>query len=144
VTVTLPTRLHGWTKMEGKQYTREFQNTVALLPPEVHARGAVYGRAGVPQATVIVAAFGLAPGDKRLFLKGFAEAEKEQFKVTMHPVAAGPLGGELRCGTSAGHFHTDCYFVDDGAFGVIDLAGHPKDYHAIVLAIRAAVEHKVG
>lgn len=143
VWVTLPTHLHGWTKMEGKQSTQVIAKALATGPANVHARGAVYGRAGVITAIVVVAPYRFGPAGQRDFLAEAARALKP-YRVTVRPVSAGPLGGQMRCGKSTDGQGIACHFVDDEAYGFIDLAGQPKDYLATVLAVRAAVEHKLG
>ena len=143
VEVTLPTHLHGWTKMEGKAETQMMTKALASLPAPAHPRGAVYGRAGVYQAIIIVETGRLSLFQQKAALQKDAR-ELKPLKVTMRAVPAGPLGGQMQCGRSADGAQTICSFADDGMYGYVSLIGQPKDYLATVHAVRAAIEHRLG
>lgn len=143
VEVTLPTHLHGWTKMEGKAEIQMMKKAVDSLPAEIHPRGAVYGRAGVYQAVIIVETGKLSLFQQKAALQKDAR-ELKAVKVTMRAAPAGPLGGLMQCGRSADGAQTICSFADDGMYGYVSLMGQPKDYLATVHAVRAAIEHRLG
>jgi hypothetical protein len=143
VTVTLPTHLHGWTKMEGKAETQMMKKAIDSLPDQIHARGAVYGRAGVYQAIVIVETGRLSLFQQKAALQQDARVAKG-YKITMRAVPPGPLGGLMQCGRSTDGNQTMCDFADDGMYAYVDLVGQPKDYLATVHAVRAAIEHRLG
>ncbi|MDP9221559.1 MAG: hypothetical protein M3P23_13625 [Actinomycetota bacterium] len=143
VTVTLPTHLHGWTKMDGRAETQMMKKSIDTLPDQVHARGAVYGRAGVYQAIVIVETGRLSLFQQKAALQSDARFAKG-YKVTMRAVPPGPLGGLMQCGRSTNGAQTICDFADDGLYAYVALMGQPKDYLATVHAVRAAIEHRLG
>ena len=143
VQVTLPTHLHGWTKMEGKAETQVIKRAIATVPDRYQPRGAVYGRAGEYAAVVIVEPRPLSLFEQKALLQQDAHAAKS-LKITMRAVPAGPLGGLMQCGRSGDGGQTICSFADDGLYSTVVLFGQPKDYLATVHAVRAAIEHRLG
>lgn len=143
IEVTLPTHLNGWTKMQGAAEAQLIKQVTATVPDKIETRGAVYGRAGVYQAVIIVEPRKLSLFEQKMVLQQDARGAKRA-GVTLRSVPPGPLGGLMQCGRTRDGAQTVCSFADDGLYAYVSLLAQPKNYLATMYAVRAAMEHRLG
>lgn len=111
----------------------------ALPGPGDHVAGA-YGAAGT-RVIVGVARYHLSQRDQADYIRD-AEKEATGQAVQLHAVAAGRLGGSMRCGASTVAAMTICVFADGGSYGVVVVTGPGSDPSGTARAAREAFVHR--
>lgn len=111
----------------------------ALPGPGDHVAGA-YGT-GTTRVLVGVARYHMGPEAQAAYLRD-AEKEATSQAVQLHGVAAGRLGGSMRCGASTVAPLTLCVFVDGGSYGVVVVTGAGTDPTGTARAAREAFVHR--
>jgi hypothetical protein len=139
--VSLPDTVGGDAKLP-ESAQAGVRSLAAQIPAEGHAQAAVYGRGTTATVVVIVGSHALSSKDQSDYLSAVSASEAKSSGVVQAKVSAGPLGGTVQCGSSPDGRHTDCAFVDAGAFGVIDVLGTGPGAQQHALSIRSEVEHR--
>ncbi len=149
-TIQLPDQIAGLQKITGP---RADQLAQAASNPDLdiaeHLVGGYSLADGRPRMVVVVGKIGLTSTNLGNGMtaaeRGFHDAQASQggTLTTFHKVAAGPLGGEMECGTAVFDTvpGTACLFVDRAAAGMVgmyDIDG--TDDQALVLQARSAIE----
>jgi hypothetical protein len=146
VTLQTPATAAGLTRVSGAAATAlkatADSTTLAGFTAPVSA---VYGTAGKPVATVIAWTATTPPGPTAVST-AFAGVEAATGVTVsgVRPVAAGSLGGQMRCGTStvSGGPAAVCFWADDVSFGAVTVL-RPASAEAgarTATAVRQAVE----
>lgn len=149
-TIQLPDQIDGLQKITGP-LADQLANAASNPDLDIaeHLVGGYSLADGRPRMVVIVGKIGLTSTNIGKGMtaaeRGFHSAQASQggTLTTFHKVAAGPLGGEMECGTAvfASVPGTACLFVDRavaGMVGMYDIDG--TDDQALALQARSAIE----
>jgi hypothetical protein len=146
VTLQTPATAAGLTRVSGAAATAlKATADATTLAGFTAPVSAVYGTAGKPVATVIAWTATTPPGPTAVST-AFAgvEAATGVTVSAVRPVAAGSLGGQMRCGAStvSGGPAAVCFWADDVSFGAVTVL-RPASAEAgarTATAVRQAVE----
>lgn len=142
--VVFPRRIGALTRMDhGFDAQRRAMN--ASMPSGLQARVAAYSKSGGMAAVVAAGSIRMSSVGEKAFLEGLVISTKKA-GGQMAAVDPGPMGGLMSCGTVPVYSETwsTCAYVDHGAFGLVFLSDRGSTARKEVLAIRAAVEHRLS
>jgi hypothetical protein len=142
-TVVFPPHVAGMTRLAYRPDVH-LPDLADGAPGGAEWRVATYGRAGALSAYIGAAAVPLTQRDQdqmvALMTKDLTKQGGKTFIAN-----PGPLGGRMICAT--GNFgnvpYTACAYVDPGAFGQIYVYDQGRSVQSTMLALRAAVEHRL-
>lgn len=153
-TIQLPERAAGLQKITGSlaSQLQSLDASEADLAFVTHLTGGYQLPNGKPRAIVVV---GKLAVESREFSRGLTSAETGAHRAetnmgipltTFSKVDAGPLGGDMVCGTIQypSVSGTECIFVDRATIGsvtMLDTDG--SDDHSLALLLRSAVETRI-
>ena len=138
--IELPTTIVGMTKRGGALQTQVDRLTRQISTP-TPAQTAAYVATKSRTALVLAGTFAMSDKDQQDYLTAVAESVRSQ-GVTLKPVDAGPLGGQMSCGSPAQGAQTVCAFTDVAAYGVLVVPGRGADGRTTAGAFRSAVERR--
>jgi hypothetical protein len=142
--------MHRRTDAATADVRAAWRETVGTLPLLRNADGALYSSGEGDVQMVVLTAHSrraLSPSERTRVLDGAAtELSKQTDGARLDQVAAGRLGGEMRCGpTQVDSVRTEiCAAVDAGAVFSVAVAGEMPEDQAVTLMrhAREAVEHR--
>jgi hypothetical protein len=138
-TVSVPDQVAGLPRATDAVGLAAEARMQALPGPGDHVAGA-YGT-GSSRVILGVAKYHLSAGEQAAYLRDAAK-ESTNEALHLHVVAAGRLGGGMRCGSSAFAPLTLCVFADGGSYGVVVVTGPATDAVGTARAAREAFVHR--
>jgi hypothetical protein len=138
--VVLPDSIVGMSKKGGALQV-QVDRLVHQINTPTPAQGAAYAATKSRTALVLAGTYAMSDKDQQDYLAGVAESVRVM-GITLSPVDAGHLGGQMTCGSAAKANQTLCAFTDVAAYGVLVVPGKGTDAVQTAGAFRTAVERR--
>lgn len=138
--IVLPTSIVGMAK-RGGPLQAQVDRLARQISTPAPAQGAAYVATKSRTALVLAGTYAMSDKDQKDYLAAVAESVRPQ-GITLNPVDAGPLGGQMSCGSAAQGTQTVCAFTDVAAYGVLVVPGRGTEGLNTAGAFRTAVERR--
>lgn len=139
-TVGFPASVAGLTKRSASAGAASVDRLISAVPTPAPPQGAAYAvKKNV--AVVFAAAYAMPDAGQRDYL-GSARESAGALGFTLTKVDAGPLGGQMWCGSNPRKAQTFCAFADVASYGAMLVPGVGSQGQTLAANFRTAVERR--